>query len=81
MGSRSGRGSKVAWLVRGTRLRAWRPSVSRTEGWTHGRAVHTSPDGGSGAQASLTVAGGADLRAMDVRLLEGATTVDQVPLG
>ena len=57
MGSRSGRGSKAAWLVRGTRLRTTRPCSSRTEGWTHGRAVQTSPDGGSGAHAASNVVG------------------------
>ena len=51
MGSRPGRGSKAAWLVRGTRLRAARPSSRRTDGCTHGRAVQASPSGGLGAQA------------------------------
>ena len=53
MGSRPGRGSKAAWLARGTRLRAARPSSIRADGWTHGRAVQASPHGGSGAQASV----------------------------
>ena len=57
MGSRPGRGSKAAWLARGTRLRARRPCSDARDGWTHGRAVQTSPDGGSGAQASSYVAG------------------------
>ena len=58
MGSRPARGSKAAWLVRGMRLRWSRPCSRRAEGWTHGRAVHMSPDGPFGAQASLYDAGG-----------------------
>ncbi len=47
MGSRSTAGSNAAWLTRGTRFRAPLPSSARTVGWTHGRAVQTSPLGGS----------------------------------
>ena len=52
-GSRSGRGpaagSKAAWLVRGTRLRAALPASARSAGWTHGRAVHAGPWAGRSA--------------------------------
>src|SRR3954470_18572319 len=45
IGSRPGAGSNVACAVRGTRWRAALPAAARSRGWTHGRAVHTSPSG------------------------------------
>ncbi len=73
MGSRSGRSSNAAWLARGTRLRTRRPCSTRTEGWTHGRAVQVSPEGGSGAQACSYVAGLSALAAMVSTFLDGIT--------
>ena len=41
----------------------------RSDGWTHGRAVQVSPEGGSGAQASSYVAGALAFLAMVFDLL------------